>query len=85
MTVHITVALDEGQMAQLEALAEQSRVPSADLAARALANFIADEAAHIAAVEAGLADIRAGKVHDYDDVARDLRAYVSERMKQARG
>jgi len=85
MTVHISIALDEDQLARLDALAERRQVSTADLAARALVDLLETEAADIAAIEEGLADIEAGRVHDYDEVAADLRAYVAQRMKQAAG
>ena len=85
MTVHISIALDEEQLARLDAMAESRQVSTADLATRVLVNLLEAEAADIAAIEEGLAAVETGDVRDFDEVAADLRAYVAQRMKQATG
>ena len=62
MTVHISVPLDEAQKAQLEAIAKASQESVGELAARAVRAFLEEDAAFRAAVDEGLADVRAGRV-----------------------
>jgi hypothetical protein len=45
MTGHISVPLDEAQKAQLEAIAETNRESVGDLAARAIRDFLEEDAA----------------------------------------
>ena len=83
MTVHLSIPLDEDQKAQLDAMAERRQVSTADLATRVLVNLLAAEAADIAAIEEGLAAAEAGDVQDFDEFAREFRAYMAQRLKEA--
>ena len=78
MTVHLSVPLDEEQKARLDAIAEARHETTAELATRALTEYLEFEAAFVAAVEEGRADARAGYVYDFADVASDLRRRTAE-------
>jgi len=80
MTVHISVPLDEAQKAQLEAIAESSNESVGDLAARAVAAFLEEDAAFRAAVEVGLAAARAGEVDDFETYRQDLERRMATRI-----
>jgi predicted transcriptional regulator len=80
MTVHISVPLDEVQKAQLEAIAETNRESVGDLAARAVAEFLEEDAAFRAAVEVGLAAARAGEVDDFETYREDLERRMAIRL-----
>jgi predicted transcriptional regulator len=80
MTVHISVPLDEAQKAQLEAIAEASQESVGDLAARAVAEFLEEDAAFRAAVEVGVAAARAGEVDDFETYRKDLERRMAIRL-----
>jgi len=84
MTVHISVPLDEAQKAQLEAIAEASQESVGDLAARAVAEFLEEDAAFRAAVEIGLAAARAGEVDDFETYRQDLERRMAARLAQSK-
>lgn len=83
MTVHLSVPLDEDQRTRLDAMAARRQMSTVDLAARALIDLLEAEAADIAAIEEGLAAVEAGDVRDFDEFAREFRAYMARRLAEA--
>jgi len=83
MTVHISVPLDEQQKAQLEAMAEASQSSIADLAARAVTEFLEEDAAFRSAVKEGLAAVQAGEVEDFDAYRQDLERRMAIRIAES--
>ena len=83
MTVHISVALEEGQLAQLEAIAEARQETAVDVVAEALTRYLDYEMAFRAAVEEGLAAERAGDTSDFADYARDLRRRMAIKIAKS--
>jgi hypothetical protein len=74
MTGHISVPLDEAQKAQLEAIAEASQESVGDLAARAVAEFLEEDAAFRAA----------GEVDDFDTYRQNLERRMATRFAASR-
>ena len=82
MNAPLAITLDDEHRAQLEALAAERSMSAADLAAKAVADFVDEDLAFAAAVKEGLAAIEAGDVHDFEHVKEEMDAYVAERMRQ---
>ncbi|MFN9928989.1 MAG: hypothetical protein ACK53I_18860 [Phenylobacterium sp.] len=79
MPVQLAITLNDDQKARLESLAQTRQASAADLAAEAVAQYLDEDAAFRAAVEAGRAAGRAGDVADFAPFAARMR----ERMKAA--
>jgi predicted transcriptional regulator len=79
MPVQLAITLNDDQKARLESLVQTRQASPADLAAEAVTQYLDDDAAFRAAVEAGLAAGRAGDVADFAPFAAGMR----ERMKAA--
>ncbi len=56
----LTIALDPGVSARLDRLADREGKPAAELAAAAVAEYVALDAEHVAEIEAGLREADAG-------------------------
>ncbi len=78
----LAISLDDEHRARLDALAAATEEDPAALASRAVAEFVDYEAEFRAAVEEGLAAVRAGQVRDFDEAADELRLYMAQRLKQ---
>jgi predicted transcriptional regulator len=72
----VTIRLSSQTKEQLGALADRTRRPRGVLAAEAIAEYVARELATVGAIEAGQADVRAGRVVPHDDVTRDARVLI---------
>jgi len=89
MTNRLAVTLDDDQQQQLEALAERHETPAA-MAARALTEYLAGDAAFRRAVEGraveeGLAAVDAGDVVDYRPFAEELRRKMARASRRDDG
>jgi len=72
----LTVRLPAGTKANLATLAGKTRRTSSFLAAEAITAYVARELDIIEAIEAGLADIEAGRFSSHADVMRDVWAEI---------
>jgi predicted transcriptional regulator len=79
MTASLAIKLDDAHMARLDALANERRETPAELAARAIAEFLDEDDAFRQAMHEGFAAIEAGDVHDLDAVAAEMTAYVGRK------
>ena len=78
MTVQISVPLDEEQKARFDAIAEARQEPLAAVVAEALTDYLDYDTWFRAQVAEGIASVEAGDVHDFDDVEREMRAYMAD-------
>ena len=85
MSSQIAVTLEDDLRSQLEALAAERRMTAADVAAAAVAAYVAEDAEFRAAVEEGLAAGRAGDVSDFAPFAVDLRRRMAIRVAESDG
>ncbi len=72
VTLH--VPLTEDQLAQLEGIAAASNETAADVAARAVADYLTGVDDYRTFVEAGETDVREGRTRPWDDVEAELDA-----------
>jgi predicted transcriptional regulator len=72
----LTVRLSSETKSRLATLAGRTRRTSSFLAAEAIADYVARELAIVEAVEAGKADIRAGRFTPHDEVALEAQAVI---------
>jgi predicted transcriptional regulator len=72
----LTVRLSNETKSRLATLAGHTRRTSSFLAAEAIADYVARELAIVESVEAGRADIRAGRFTPHDEVVREARAVI---------
>lgn len=79
MPARLAITLNDDQRALLDNLARARQASAADVAIEAVTQYLDNEAAFRAAVEAGLAAGRAGDVSDFAPFAAGLR----ERMNAA--
>lgn len=77
----LTVRLSADIKAQLARLADSTRRTQSFLGAEAIAAYVQRELAIVEAIERGRADVRAGRVTDHTDVAREARALVAASRK----
>jgi predicted transcriptional regulator len=75
----LAITIDDDQRLQLEALAAASSATPAELAAHAIAEYLADDAEFRRAVAEGLAAADAGDVVDYRPYMADLRRRMAAR------
>ena len=73
--IAIPAELDEA----LPRLAAARRKTKSALIREALAEFVLSEEAFAAAVEEGLADVRAGRLVDHDEVMREIRQLLPKK------
>lgn len=74
MTVHVTVPVDEALKADLDAWANARGMTIGSVLAEAVEAYVADQREMLAAVEAGRADVAAGRVAPHDEVKALLKA-----------
>ncbi|MDB5430426.1 MAG: hypothetical protein JWP35_1542 [Caulobacter sp.] len=82
MNAPLAITLDDEHRAQLEALAAERSMSAADLAAKAVADFVEEDAAWVAAVKEGLASLDRGEGRSLEEVDADMRAYITRRMRE---
>jgi predicted transcriptional regulator len=73
----LTVRLPSRTKDQLTELATRTRRTRSFLAAEAVAEYVARELRLVEAIERGRADVRAGRVVQHDEVAREARAVIA--------
>ncbi len=76
MPLTMTISLAPEVEAELERLASERQCGSADLAAVAVADYVAREAATVAAIRRGLSDMAAGRVVPHEAVMAEVRAII---------
>jgi predicted transcriptional regulator len=69
----ITITIDSSTEAALDEIAAATRRERADIVAEALAAFVRDEAATIAAIKRGMADVAAGRTVSHEEAMARLR------------
>jgi predicted transcriptional regulator len=82
MTSQVAITLDEEQRQRLEAVADARHETVADVAARAIAESLSEDAAFRKAVEEGLLAGRAGDASDFAPYADDLRRRMAVRAAE---
>ena len=83
MTTTLSVRIDAGTKRQLEALAKRARRSKSFLAAEAIAAFVEAEGWQHDEMQAGLADLDAGRGVSHKDVSAWLRSWGSPRERKA--
>ena len=83
MTITLSVRIDAGTKRQLEALAKRARRSKSFLAAEAIAAFVEAESWQHDEMQAGLADLDAGRGVSHKDVSAWLRSWGSPRERKA--
>lgn len=83
MTTTLSVRIDAGTKRQLEALAKRARRSKSFLAAEAIAAFVEAESWQHDEMQAGLADLDAGRGVSHKDVSAWLRSWGSPRERKA--
>ena len=83
MASELAITIDDEQRRRLESLAAQRHESPADIAARALAEYLEEDAAFRRAVEEGLLAGRAGDVVDYKPFAEELRRKMAIREAES--
>lgn len=81
----IAITLTDEQQSQLDVLAAASVRSPEELIQRAVADYLAYDENYRAAVEEGDADFAAGRIHDFQDVARELKAQLETRTRDRHG
>ncbi len=76
MSSTMTISLAPEVEAELERLAGERQCGSADLAALAVADYVAREAATVATIRRGMSDMAAGRVVPHDVVMAEVRAII---------
>jgi len=74
----MNVRLDAETKAALDLLAHDLDRPRAQLAARAIAEYVQRNAWQIAVIKEGIAQLAGGKSHDFDDVMGELDTIIAE-------
>ena len=77
-TTVINVRLDTQTKEALDLLAREMERPRAQLAARAIAEYVQRNAWQIAAIKEGLRQLDAGQSHDLDEVMEELDAVIAQ-------
>ena len=75
MTVHVTVPVDEAAKAELEGLALARGLGLDDVMAEAVAGYLEEQRAMLAAIDEGLADIEAGRVVPHEEVVAEMKRW----------
>lgn len=84
MSTTLSIRLSSDTKAQLGLLAVATRRSKSFLAAEAVATYVAREAAIVAGIERGLADMRAGKTVPHDAAMDELDALIDGTPREAR-
>ena len=74
MTNRVNITLTDEQKARLEQIAEFKDETVVAMVQEAVTEYLDYDAEFRKAVEEGLADVAAGRVHDWEDVKAELRA-----------
>jgi RHH-type transcriptional regulator, rel operon repressor / antitoxin RelB len=77
-TTVINVRLDTKIKEALDLLAREMDRPRAQLAARAIAEYVQRNAWQIAAIKEGIRQLDAGQSHDFDEVMEELDALIAQ-------
>ena len=84
MASTLTISLDPTVEDALAKLAADRRCGSAELAAEAVADYVARERETVAAIQRGLDDMVAGRLTPHDEVMTEMRALISAAEKARR-
>ena len=84
-TTVINVRLDTKTKEALDLLAREMDRPRAQLAARAIAEYVQRNAWQIAAIKEGLHQLDAGQSHDLDEVMEELDALIAQEEEAREG
>ena len=79
MAAPLSIDLDDTTITRLGNLARRKQRSASALAAEVLARYVEAEEAHIADVEAGMAELNAGKGIDHQEVAAWLETWGTPR------
>jgi RHH-type transcriptional regulator, rel operon repressor / antitoxin RelB len=77
-TTVINVRLDTKIKEALDLLAREMDRPRAQLAARAIAEYVQRNAWQIAAIKEGIRQLDAGQSHDFDEVMEELDVLIAQ-------
>jgi predicted transcriptional regulator len=77
-TAVMNVRLDAKTKEALDLLAREMDRPRAQLAARAISEYVQRNAWQIAAIKQGIAQLDAGQSHDFDEVMDELDSIIAE-------
>jgi predicted transcriptional regulator len=83
MTTTLSVRIDTDTKKRLEALAKRARRSKSFLAAEAIAAFVEAESWQLDEVQAGIAELEAGRGVAHKDVANWLRSWERKRERKA--
>ncbi|HEY1749648.1 MAG TPA: hypothetical protein VGG29_00160 [Caulobacteraceae bacterium] len=83
MTSQLAITIDDEQKQRLEALAAARSATPAQVAAQAVAEYLAEDAEFRRAVEEGMAAGHAGDVHDFAPFAKQLRKRMAIRAAES--
>jgi predicted transcriptional regulator len=81
----IKVRLDAATREALDLLAREMDRPRAQLAARAITDYVQRNTWQVAAIKAGLHQLDAGQSHDYDEVMGELDTIIAEEERARAG
>ena len=84
-TTVINVRLDTRTKEALDLLAREMERPRAQLAARAIAEYVQRNAWQIAAIKEGLRQLDAGQSHDLDEVMEELDTLIAQEEEVREG
>ncbi len=84
MTNQLAIVLDDDQQRRLEAIAAARQETPSDVAAQAVAEYLAEDAAFRLMVEEGLAAGKVGDIDDFQPFAADLRRRMAARDAENR-
>jgi predicted transcriptional regulator len=85
VTTVMNVRLDEETKEALDLLAREMERPRAQLAARAIAEYVRRNAWQVAAIKEGLRQLDAGQSHDFEEVMVELDAIILQEEAQGEG
>lgn len=81
----VNVRLDDSTKEALDLLAREMDRPRAQLAARAIAEYVQHNAWQIAAIKDGLRQLDAGQSHDFDEVMGELESIIAAEESAGEG
>ena len=84
-TTVINVRLDTKTKEALDLLAREMDRPRAQLAARAITEYVQRNAWQIAAIKEGIRQLDAGQSHDLDEVMEELDALIAQEEEAREG
>jgi predicted transcriptional regulator len=80
-TTVVNVRITDETKEALDLLAREMDRPRAQLAARAIAEYVQRNTWQIAAIKEGIAQLDAGLSHDFDEVTAELDALIAEKER----